>query len=151
MSFDKCKVLSTGLSWKQKYENNEPTKSKDGLWKKFWWGEPPFSSLFLYPEIQFNPLEKTQVCRLGIIEKGRYEFFSSVKLIDVFWLLTNTCENNTYSIWEGRKARRMGELYKIPRTKRFIALWCFFSRLQYGLRMFCKVWWSKGCSKKKFV
>lgn len=35
MSFDKFKVLSTGLSWKQKYENNEPTKSKDGLWKKF--------------------------------------------------------------------------------------------------------------------
>lgn len=70
----------------------------------------PLRFFFLYPEIQFNSLEKTQVCRLGIAGKGRYEFFFSVKLIDVFWLLTNTCENNTYSIWEGREARRKKEL-----------------------------------------
>ena len=32
--FDKFKVLSTGLSWKQKYENKELKENKDGFWKK---------------------------------------------------------------------------------------------------------------------
>lgn len=88
----------------------------------------PLGSFCIYLGIQFNPLEKTWICRLGIAGKGRYEFFSSVKLIDVFRLLTDTCENNTYFIWEGKKARRKGKVHKIPGTKRFIAL-CVFSRL----------------------
>lgn len=72
-----------------------------------------FFFFFLNQEIQFNPLEKTHGCRLGIVGKGRYEFFSSVRLIDIFWLPTNTCENTIQSLWKGRKDR--WEIYKIPR------------------------------------
>lgn len=50
------------------------TEDKDGQKKKKKRIDEKGSpwALFPYLEIQFNPLEKIQVCRLGIAGKGRY-------------------------------------------------------------------------------
>lgn len=77
-------------------------KQRSPLEKNWDLSPTPLGSFCIYLEIQFNPLEETWICRPGTAGKGRYEFFSSVKLIDVFWLLTNTCENNTYFLGDGR-------------------------------------------------
>lgn len=71
--FDKFQVLRPGLSGLQKYEKKElRTKmSKKKKKKKIDEKGSPWA-LFPYLEIQFNPLEKIQVCRLGIAGKGRY-------------------------------------------------------------------------------
>lgn len=141
-----CPLVSAG-SRNMKIKNCRKTKMAFG--KNFDEKSPPWVIFFFTQKFSSILWKRPRSVDWELLGKVDIIFFSSVKLIDVFWLPTNTCENNTHSIWEARKTRRKGELHKIPITKRFIALRCYFSRLQYGLLVFCKVWWCKGSIKKK--
>lgn len=143
-----CLLVSDG-SRNMKIKNWRKTKMAFG--KSFNEKIPPWVIFFFTQKFSSILWKRPRSVDWELLGKVDIIFFSSVKLIDVFWLQTNTCENNTHSIWEARKTRRKGELHKIPITKRFIALRCYFSRLQYGLLVFCKVWWCKGSIKKKCV